>query len=256
MPVFQSPNYLLISKAAAAAFAAVRLLQFRLARRFPFLFSYLAATCLYDPVLSVLAPKSKTYFWLFVISEPLLYCLAVLAVREMFSLIFRSYPGLRTAGSWALYAGLAVSLLIFFAFFQPPWAHESQNTRLLFYELAFDRLIHFTLAVVILAQMYFLSHYPLQLDRNTRVASGFFSAMFLAQSVARLIDTLTPKLHFRAVDYSEVAFSAMCFVGWGVMLRADAAPVPRSDGPREPREAELLQQLESLNEMLSRSGRR
>jgi hypothetical protein len=250
------PDYLLISNAAAAAFAAARLLQFGMVRRFPFLFFYLIATSLYDSVLSVLAHTSKTYFWVYLVSDPLICCVAVLSVREMFALIFRSYPGLRTAGSWALYAALALSFLIFLAFFQPPWAHESRNTRLLFYELAFDRLIHFTLALVILMQMYFLSHYPLHLERNAKVASGFFSAMFLAQSAARLLDTLTPHLFDNSVDYSEVAISALCFAGWGIMLRPATVPPAPTGVARKPREAELLQQLESLNEMLSRSGRR
>jgi hypothetical protein len=256
VPALQAPDYLLISKAAAAAFAAVRLLQFRVARQFLFLFSYLIVSSLYDSVLSILNQASKTYFWTFMSAEPWLLCVAVLAVREMFALIFEDYPGLRTAGRWALYAALIASLLIFLAFFRLPWAHESPNTRLLFYELALDRLIHFSLALIIMVQLYFLSHYPLHLDRNTRTASGFFGAMFLVESAAHLLDTLTPNLHLKEVDYFEVAFSALCFLGWGLMLRGATAPLPRADSARQPREAELLQQLESLNEMLSRSGRR
>jgi hypothetical protein len=254
--LIQSRDYLIISEAAAAAFAAARLLQYRVAGRFRFLCTYLIATSLSCAVLSVLARGSRTYFWIFIASESLLCFVAVLAVQEMFALLFRAYPGLRTLGGWALSAALFVSLLIFLIFFRPPWEHESPNTRILFYELALDRLVHFALAVVIMMQMYFLSHYPLRLDRTTKVASAFFSAMFLAQSAARLLDTLTPKLFVNGVDYSEVVFSALCFIGWGLMLQPDSVPAPRPSATQKPREAELLQQLESLNDMLSRSGRR
>ena len=112
------------------------------------------------------------------------------------------------------------------------------------------------LAVVILILMLFLSRYPLHLGRNTMVASGFFSAMFLAQAVVRLIDSVSPHLFAGYADYSEVGFTSLCFLGWGFMLQAADAPAPTRVPVNKPREAELLQQLESLNQILSRSARR
>jgi len=250
------PDYLLISQAAAAAYAAWRLLYFRLTPRLPLLFLYLIATTLYYAVISLLSRTSSAYFWIFLACEPSIGCVAALSVWEMFALIFRDYPGLRTAGRWTLYIALAISSGIFLLYIRAPWANESANTRLLFYELEFDRLIHFTLALVILMQMYFLSRYPLHLDRNVKVASGFFSAMFLAQSTVRLIDTLSPHLFVHWADYPEVVLSTLCFASWGLMLRPATAPVPVRSGQSGPRETELLQQLESLNQMLSRSVRR
>ena len=251
-----SPDYLFLFQAAAAAYAAARLLYFRLVSRLPILFIYLLATVLDYAVMSLIPHTSRTYFQIFVVSEPAIGCLAALSVWEMFSLIFQHYPGLRTVGRWALCAALALSVTLFLVFFRRPWANETSNDRMLFFVLAFDRLIHFTLAVVILAQMYFLSHYPLDLDRNVKVSSGFFSAMFLAQSAVRLIDTLTPHLFVHGADYSELLFSTLCLAGWGTMLRPASAQAPVRAVVREPREAELLQQLESLNQMLSRSARR
>jgi hypothetical protein len=231
-----SPDYPFISLAAAAAYAAARLLYFHLVPRLPLLFFYLIATTLDYGVMSLIPHTSGAYFWIFLICEPAIGCIAALSVLEMFKLIFRDYPGLRSAGRWTLYIALALSTFIFVLYIKAPWADESVNTRLLFYELVFDRLMHFTLALVIMMQMYFLSRYPLHLDRNIRVASGFFSAMFLGQSVVTLIDT--------------------CFAGWGLLLQPASAPAPIRSGVSEPREAELLQQLESLNQMLTRSARR
>ena len=182
--------------------------------------------------------------------------MAALSVREMFVLVFRDYPGLRTAGKWALYVAIAISVGAFLLVLRSPWDGESVNTRRLFYELVFDRSVHFSLAVIIVILLMFLSRYPLDLDRNTYVASGFFSAMFLAQSLVRLLDSLSPKLFAHYADYPEVAFTALCFLGWGVMLGSAKAPVSRRVPANKPREAELLHQLESLNSILSRSGRR
>ena len=256
MHFLQPLNLLLISQAAAAAFAAARLLHFGMHRRFLFLCSYLLIVAFSCTVFSVLSHKSKAYFWLYLIANPAIWCAAVLSILEMFTLIFRDYPGLRTAGRWSLNVALALSLSVSFLSLRMPWPNESSNTQWLFYELSLDRSIHFGLAVVTVILLTFLSRYPLHLDRNTYVSSGFFSAMFLVQSLGRLVDSRSQDLFVHYADYSEVAFSALCFVGWGIMLRPVNAAAPERPVPNKPKETELLQQLETLNNILSRAGRR
>jgi hypothetical protein len=256
VPFRHSPDYLLISEAAAAAFAVARLLHFGLRRRFPFLGAYLAVTFFYHSILSVVTRTSRIYFLVYVVSEPIIWCMAALSVREMFALVFLNYPGLRTAGRWALNAALTISVSVALLILKTPWPGESLNTRWLFYELALDRSVHFSLAVIIMILLVFLSRYPLHLDRNTYVASGFFSAMFLTQSVVRLVDSLSPKLFVHYADYSEVGFTALCLIGWGVMVGPAQVAAPAHVPANKLRETELLQQLESLNNILSRSVRR
>jgi hypothetical protein len=104
--------------------------------------------------------------------------------------------------------------------------------------------------------MLFLSRYPLRLDRNTHVAAGFFSAMLVAQAAVRLVDSISPRLIARYADYPEVGFTALCMLGWGMMLRPVTSAAPAHPPANKTREIELLQQLESLNHVLSRSARR
>jgi hypothetical protein len=252
----QLPDFLLISQAAAAAFAGARLLHFHLRRRFPFLLSYLLVIALVDLVLSILPLKSKAYYYSFIAASPLAWCAAAMAVFEMFVLIFRDYPGLRTAGRWALNVALALSLIVSFSINNSAFPGESARTHWLFDELILDRSIHFSLAVVIIILMVFLSRYPLHLERNTYVATGFFSAMFLAEAAVRLVDTLTPHLFAHKADDPELGFVTLCFLGCGIALRSAQVPVPARIPVNRPKEAELLQQLESLNDILSRSVRR
>ena len=253
MPFRQSPDYLLISEAAAATFVIARLLHFRMCSRFPAFISYLVVIALRAAALSVLIGSSAAYLWIYMLATPLICCAAALSVREMFALTFHDYPGLRTAGRWALYSAVTLSLGTCVSVFRAPWPHESANTRLLFYELAFERSITFSLAVIIVILMVFLSRYPLRLDHNTYVASGFFSAMFLAQGVVRLVDSLSPRLYAFYADYPEVGFTALCFFGCGMMLRAAGTQTPARVAINKPRETELLLQLESMNSILSRS---
>jgi len=256
VPFRQAPDYLLISEAVAAIFTVARLLQFHLWRRFPFLISYLVVLSIRAASLSVLDDTSGAYFRVYLAASPLICCVASLAVREMFALIFRDYPGVRTVGRWALYVALAVSVVVWLLIIKAPWPGESQYTRWLFYELVFERSITFGLAAIIVVLMIFLSRYPLDLDRNTYCASGFFSAMFLAQAVVRLVDSLSPRLFAFYADYPEVAFTALCLVGWGIMLQPANAAARVHTPTNKRRETELLQQLESLNSILSRSVHR
>lgn len=252
----QSPDLLLILQAAAATFAVARLLQFRLTSRFVYLFAYLAATAIFDVALSTLSRHSPAYYWTYVVAAPVIWLTASLAVYQMFSLIFRDFPGLRTAGRWALNGALALSIIVSAAILRAPLPNQTRRTVGLYYELVFDRSIHFALAVVILVLIWFLSRYPLHLDRNSYVVSGFFSAVFLAESVSRLIDTLSPRLFIHAVDNPEIAFVALAFAGWGLMIRRASAPA-LVRVPADPRrEAELLEQLDALNGILTRSVRR
>ncbi|HVW07963.1 MAG TPA: hypothetical protein VHC90_05245 [Bryobacteraceae bacterium] len=253
----QSPDLLLILQAAAAAFAAARLLQLRLIRRFLYVFSYLAATAVFDIGFSILDRHSQAYYWTYAIADPTIWLTASLAVYQMFSLIFRDYPGLTTAGRWALNGALALSLIAATVILRTPWSFLSTRSTALYYELVLDRSIHFGLAAIVLVLMLFLSRYPLHLERNTYVASGFFSVVFLAESVTRFIDGFTPALFSHQVDNPEIVFVTLAFAGWGILLRTAAAvPVPVRGTANTVREAELLRQLDALNGILTRSVRR
>jgi len=256
VPLSQPPDYRLISQAAAAAFAAARLLHFRLRHRYPILFSYLIVSTALSALFSFLSVKSHAYYWTYIVEQPVSWCIAALAVREMFALILKDYPGLQTAGRWSFYGALAISVAVSIVIARTFHASDDPNARQLVYMLQLDRAIGFTLTVTITILMLSLSRYPLHLDRNTYVASGFFSAIFLANGAVKLIDSISKNLYFRYADYAEVTFAAVCLASWGLMLRPAGRTAPARAMVNKPREAELLQQLESLNQILSRSSRR
>jgi hypothetical protein len=246
-------DYSLISQAAAAAFAAARLLHFRLRRRYPLLFSWLLASALSSAIFSALDIRAALFYTAYMVWQPISWIVAALAVREMFALIFRDYPGLQTVGRWALYGALGLSvgtaILLSVAFPRP----GSLHSRTLRWELVLDRSVEVSLAIVVVFLMAVLSRYPLRLEWNTYVSSGFFSALFLASGTVKLIDSVSPHLHSRLVDHVDVAFEALCLVGWGVLLRAGDLPKEPRPPANKAREAELLQQLKTLNDLMSRS---
>jgi hypothetical protein len=169
-------------QAAGAAAAVARLIYFNLSPRFPALLGYLIFLAVIDLVFGLQKQTSGPYFWSYLILEPLKCVFSVLAVREILSLAFDDYPGIRTVGRWVMYAGVALALgisLLLTGFFWASAAVGRAHSRLFYFEVS-QRSIVFSLAVVIVVILFFLSKYPLHLNKNTLVSSAFFSAVLLS----------------------------------------------------------------------------
>jgi hypothetical protein len=175
----------------------------------------------------------------------------------LLTLTFDNYPGIRTVGRWALYAGIALSVgtsLAMTRFFWNTGAKGRQKWGLFYFEIT-QRSIVFSLVVVIVAILFVLSKYPLHLGRNTYVSCAFFSALFLSEAATLLLDSTTRVLHNDLVDLIESIFIALCLGSWAFMLRPAVAPIARV-AFSTPQEDHLLQQLDSLNQLMSRAAKR
>jgi hypothetical protein len=182
---------------------------------------------------------------------------SILVVRELLTLMFDNYPGIRTVGRWAMYAGIAISAgasLALTKFFWNTGASGRHKWGLFYLEVT-QRSIVFSLVVVIVAILFVLSKYPLHLGRNTYVSCIAFSALFLSEAARLLLDSTTRVLHIDFVDQAESVFIALCLGSWAFMLRPAAAPVARV-AFSTPQEDHLLQQLDSLNQLMSRAAKR
>jgi hypothetical protein len=80
--------------------------------------------------------------------------------------------------------------------------------------------------------------------------------LFLSEAFQLLVDGLSPKLHNDYIDYPEAIFVLVCLIGWAAMLRPEPAITPARITFTTPREDHLLQQLNALNQMMTRAARR
>jgi hypothetical protein len=244
--------------AAAAAAAAGRMAYLGLARRFPGLLAYIGYIAVEYLVYGVLRQSSLIYFWVFLASTPLETIFNVLAVRQLFTVTFEGYPGIRTVGRWAMYAGLGVSAvasIVITRYFWDKGTATGLAKLILFFNQVAQRSIDLTLAVVIVTIIFVLSKYPMHLTRNTYVSCGFFSALFLSDAARLVIDGLSPALHNDNVERGATILTALLLLGWAASLQRQEAPVARVTFSSSPEEEHLLQQLNSLNELMSRAGR-
>jgi hypothetical protein len=242
---------------AAAVAAVTRLSYLNLLRQFPSLVAYLVLLAVINLAFGLLNPVSAVYFWSYIFLEPIKWIFSIFAVRELFALTFHSYPGIRTVGRWATYAGvifaLVVSLLATLFFWNG--GPHGRSTTLFYFEVS-QRSVVFTLALVIVTILLFLSKYPLHLSRNTMASSVFFSALLLSEALRLVVDTLAPRLFNHYVDWSHSVFNAVCLIGWATMLRPELETLPAQVTFTTQREDQLLQQLNALNQMMTRAARR
>lgn len=240
--------------AFAAAMAAGRFIQLDLSKRQPALLLYLAFIAFDLLTLGILDPRTSVYFRAYLCGNILSWFVSIFAVREAFSLTFESYPGIRTTGQRAIYWATGISVAFTFAITLYLTRGSTHGNRLQYLVLILDRSIVFTLAAVVIAVLVSLSHYPLHLGRNTLVSARIFSMVFLSEAIMTLSDSLSAYLFSVWVDIAQVIFAASCFVVWTFLLRPE--PVSQRVVFNDPRESELLQQLEAINQLLTRAGRR
>ncbi len=243
-------------RATAATAASGRLLYLGLGRRFPALLGYLLFTVLSSASSILINTTSILYFWIYISLVPLDCIFSIFAVRELLMLTFDNYPGIRTIGRWAMYAGMGLSLAVSLVLTRMFWAVGAtgrQKWGLFYFEVA-QRSIVFSLAVVIIAIIFVLSKYPLRLERNTYVSCAFFSALFLSEAIDLFLEAQARLLFNRYAEWTADFVIALCLAGWAALLRPQTATVARV-AFTDPQEDHLLQQLESLNRLMGRAAR-
>jgi len=244
-------------QSAAALIALARLTYLNLTKQFRALAWYLSLLVVSHLLFGALSRQWVGYFWYYVALNPLESAAGIFAVRELIALIFANYPGIRTVGRWALYAAILVSVGTSIAL-TGLFSYSGSQPRSkwgLYYIGMEQRSINLTLVIAILAILFVISKYPLNLGRNTYLSCAFFSAMFLIEAGQLLVDG-SKRLVFSELAENVAAIStSACLFVWGFLLRAQAAPAPRTAVPTA-HEDRLLQQLEALNSLMIRTARR
>jgi len=159
-----------------------------------------------------------------------------------------------------IYGAVSASAITSLALTAALWGTGPDGKGHLFYMLILHRSLQFSLAIVIVSILLFISHFPIELRRNIYISGYIFSAIFLLDATDTLVATLSAKLFWWQADMAETALLGFCFIAWAVLLRREEI-VPRTVRFRVHKDDvhkgdELLRQLESLNRTLSRVGRR
>lgn len=255
MPTGKVVTITQLLQAAAAILLVWRLLHFQLAGTM----RAMAALQLWTAVISfgssALYKYPQLYGTVFSISLPLNALLMILAVRELFGLVFSRYPGIQTMGRRAVYVSVSVSFLFTYGI-KAILGQNPGRTGLSFGAMLVERTAVFTLALFILIILFFLSRYPMRMTRNFSVSCSLFCTMFLSEAFVLFFETTNPRgAYMPDLDLAQVVVSIICLLCWSFLLQPASADAPVVRRHKPESEQQLLDQLDALNRILSRAAR-
>ncbi len=243
----------------ACLFTSIRLAYNGLFRRYRALFAYLVFRFFYTFSLLFIFRdlRSPAYARFWYITEPIIWFFYAIIVVELYSLILERHKGLYTLGKWALYAGMAIAILISGLALLPQWRRPgSQASRILREYFAIERGVDLSLFLFLIFILLWLTRYPVPLSRNVVVHSVVYSILFLSNTAGVLLLTVLGQEVHGYTNTFLLGIGAVCILIWLFCLTPKGEEVrlnlPKF-GPEH--EERILSQLEALNKTLLKVSR-
>ena len=240
---------------------AARVVQLRLARRYPVLVTLLCFNVARNGLLVYLRSSGRSLFnhngynAFFIFTEPIVWALYLLLLVELYSLMLEAFPGLRRLGRLVMVAavvslGVASAVLILLD------QHAGFDAWPFLSKLALkQRTVYLGLSALTVFLLLFVAHYRLPICRNVWVLWSCFSGIFLA---AALLFTLRRYLGsgfiptrdvLGPLSYVAALLSANLFLSEAG--ESEKRPISLIGARRNPElEAALSSQLQSFNQVL------
>jgi len=249
--------------ALGSALAALNLYRAGLHREYRIFFAYLVfrSPCVLVALILGWTGQQALYFQFFTWTEPISVIFYVLIVFELYRLVLSRYKGLYTLGRWAMAAATALAIVISIVSLtvakQGAGAGASKPSQsVMVFELGAEARIDLALVVFIVLIVWFMSRYPIYLNRNVIIHTVVYSVFFFANALGLVlwlfnINVITP------VNLTLMGIASACAVAWWIGLTAKGEEVqvhlPALGAGAEER---VLQQLDALNATLLKVSRK
>ncbi|MDQ6679237.1 MAG: hypothetical protein M3Z09_18295, partial [Acidobacteriota bacterium] len=234
--------------ALAAAACAVRLFNLHLAPVFPAVSMYLVLEAVSASLSILVAPSTRAYAWVYLISSSLMWLVSGWAIREFYADIFSDFPGLAYLGRWSIYIAASVTAVtsaLTIAVVRQLFADE--HTLLIALEFA-GHFLSFGFAVLTAFLLFMISRYPLSPNRNVVVNCLLFSGILLGEGAGFMVDFFTARMHTLMVGISTSLGAAACFGVWCFLLspqgQTQVVRIRRHFSPSD--EHRLMDQLNAI----------
>jgi hypothetical protein len=235
-----------------AAFLAARLFKTGLWHKYPFFFWYFVFRV--PNTLWPLLEKHTTalYEHVWIITEPISWLFHVMVVVELSRLVLNRHRGIYSLLRWAMYGSVAIAISISIVSLLPKIKPRmSFDTRLIGFWVATSRGIDFAIALFLLLILFFLSRYPVRLNRNILVHSALYTIFFFGGALTMFLRTLLGTPAAPTTNIVLEILSVACIFAWMIFLTPKGEEVQTSfRSLSTPHEEHVLRQLESLNATL------
>jgi len=242
---------------AGSALTALKLYKTGLYRRyrmFFLLFLFRVPNTIW-PLLVDFHSQSYEKFW--ILTEPIVWVLYILVVFELYRLVMEKHRGLYSLGRWILYVAVPVAVFISILTLIPHFKPTTpQHSRMLGYFFAIEHGVDFSLVIIILLILVFLSRYPVHLSRNVLVHVALYSIFFLCETLSVVLASVFGVHIYADVALLRTGIASACGFAWFFLLTRKGEEVetnvPLFGADYERR---ALQQLDALNATLLRISR-
>ncbi len=258
--MFQLPRTEWIFLAAITTLTAVLAAKlfwtglFRVYRAFA---AFLVISVVRVVALTMMTPNAAEYVTFYIVTESIQLILYILIVMELYGLIFRQYPGIRTGSQWALGSALMASMVVAFLSLSPDMGARLARGTAFDQLMVAERGIVSSMVLLILLVTAFLAWYPVRLPHNLVVHSGVFAVYFLSKSALILYRNLTGVAADRTISLVVMGLAGLCLCLWIVKLQRIGETSTVVVGRLSDREEEerLIAQLKGVNSALARMTR-
>jgi hypothetical protein len=201
--------------------------------------------------------------WL--IMQLISWILSIWMVYALLNAILRRLPGILRISRHALNVSLALALAIALVSARPEWlasgsSGDEASSIVYAVDVAFvlQRLVATIALLILLFTLAFVLWFPVAMPRNLAVFSVGFGIYFTGKTVLLLLRSFWFHEGLPLLNNGITIIECVCLIYWIIFINksGETAPVTVGHSWQTDRQSELLNDLEHLNALLVRSGRR
>ncbi len=244
---------ILAASAIGSACAAVKLRLSGLSSRYRRFFEYMIFRSVYIALMLCLDPKSKTYFYSYLLAQPIAWFYYVAVALELSKLVLERHKGFYWVGRWAMGAGVVISMLVSVVALIIKIAPQEPQVSLFAIGLAVgvERGLDFGLGIFLILMLFLLNWYTVPLSRNIAVHAPIYVLFFLSGALGTILRTFFGLSLLAVTDAISLAGPCLCVWAWFFLLTPEGEEA-RVKVPwfAPAQEARILHQLDALNATL------
>ncbi len=230
----------------------------RLHRIYPCFFAYLVFEAARSLAVLPLPTSRTLYGTIYMVTEPIIWVLYFMIVRELYGLVLKDRPGLATAGRYTLTGAIIAATAIAVATLGPDLNNQGGPYPVLHLVNVLSRAITTTLVFFLLSITVFLAWFPIPLNRNTIVYCLGYSGFFIAKTLSLLARNVVGPGVAQWASATNLLVANLCLAVWIWKLNAagERSELVIGHSWRKEDADRILQQLDAINDALARSTRR
>ncbi len=241
--------------AAAVGVCAIRFLVAGVGNVYKSTIAYFAVQIILLVAGTVVGVRSKAYVGIYTYGYPLTWALSCLVLWDLYSIIFAKYTGIRMWARWCVYAALVLAAAQTVASASVTREMLRQAGMLGHLEFIGHNLVFF-LAVLAILLMAALSRYEMGIHPNVAVSGFCFGLLLLGDAGSGIADHIMSGSNVMVVNEVITFLNIGFFSMWALLLKREDRPARRVIRRIRSDAAKRLHELEILNEILLRPGRK